>query len=614
MRGIGLTFSRLPAARAFFAGVAFLAGASAVKAHAQSLAGTDDTALAVPRVSPRGSAGLALPQPLAPSEAARLRRLFSLQSRGDIATATRETPGLDTDTPLGAAMLGHLLADRYLGRHMKANAGQLRDWLGRWSDLPDARAVHGLLGLRQPRGQALPALPHALTLAATAEEDAAAPVPEETQGPSRTVARNRALDRSVRDAARAGNAAAVSRLLARTPGLSPGYASLLLGEAAQILFTLNRDQDAYDLGRRGATPGTADTAAIAGYAAGLAAWRLDRPSQAGEMFEAAWHAEIATAAQRAAAAFWAGRVRLTARDPAGWYAWLHRAADEKRTFYGLLASRILGLDIGFTPGGREVLGEADLAAVAATAEGLRAFALLQIGQPTRAEAELRLLWPTAQSHPPLARAVMLVAERANLPDLAAQLADVVQAADGRVRDTTRFPIPRLRPAGGFTADPALIYGLARVESNFDSTSVSGAGARGIMQIMPRTARFVADAAGGGRIELDDPAVNLAIGQRYIGHLAGLETVGGDLIRLLASYNAGPGNLGRWGPAIADRGDPLLFIEAVPVDETRAFIPRVLTYSWIYAARLRLPGPGLDDLAAGLWPRYRAPVQVASTLH
>eukprot|EP01035_Chromulina_nebulosa_P004506 gene4506-6170_t len=56
MRGIGLTFSRLPAARAFFAGVAFLAGASAVKAHAQSLAGTDDTALAVPRVSPRGSA------------------------------------------------------------------------------------------------------------------------------------------------------------------------------------------------------------------------------------------------------------------------------------------------------------------------------------------------------------------------------------------------------------------------------------------------------------------------------------------------------------------------------------------------------------------------------
>eukprot|EP01035_Chromulina_nebulosa_P004722 gene4722-6440_t len=201
---------------------------------------------------------------------------------------------------------------------------------------------------------------------------------------------------------------------------------------------------------------------------------------------------------------------------------------------------------------------------------------------------------------------MLVAERANLPDLAAQLADVVQAADGRERDTTRFPIPRLRPAGGFTADPALIYGLARVESNFDSASVSGAGARGIMQIMPRTARFVSSPEGGGRIQLDDPAVNLDIGQRYIGHLAGLETVSGDLIRLLASYNAGPGNLGRWGPAIADRGDPLLFIEAVPTDETRTFIPRVLTYSWIYAARLRLPGPGLDDLAAGMWPRYRPP--------
>jgi soluble lytic murein transglycosylase-like protein len=208
---------------------------------------------------------------------------------------------------------------------------------------------------------------------------------------------------------------------------------------------------------------------------------------------------------------------------------------------------------------------------------------------------------------------MLVAERAGLPDLAAQLADVVQAADGRVRDATRFPIPRLRPAGGFTADPALVYGMARVESNFDPTSVSRAGAQGLMQIMPRTARFVASPEG-GRIALDDPAVNLDLGQRFIVYLAGLDSVGGDLIRLLASYNTGQGNVGRWSGSVVDRGDPLLFIEAVPTDETRAYIPRVLTYAWIYAARLRLPGPGLDDLAAGQWPRYRAPSQGSASLH
>lgn len=612
MRGIGLTLSRLPAARAFIAGVAILAGASATKAHAQSLPGADDTAFAVPRIAPRGSAGIALPQPLAPSDVARLRRIMGLQRNGDIKGAIRETADFDTTTPLAAGMLGHVLADRYLGRSMKADAGELRAWLARWSSLPDAPAVHGLLTLRLPRGKAPPPPPDE---ALSADEALAAPVPEETQPANRRTIRNRALDRAVREAARAGNAGLAARHIARAGGLEPGYASLLNGEAAQILFTQNRDQDAYDMGRRGADAcPSCDSAAIAGYAAGLAAWRMDRYDLAGPMFEAAWRAELSTAALRAGAAFWAARVRLAARDPAGWYRWLQRAADEKRTFYGQLAGRVLGQDLGFTTAPREVLGEADIAAVAATEAGLRAFALLQIGQPARAEAELRLLWPAARQDPPLARAIMLVAERAGLPDLAAQLADVVQAADGRVRDLMRFPIPKLRPAGGFTADPALVYGLARTESNFNPSSVSRAGALGIMQIMPRTARFVNNAQGGGRIRLDDPAINLDLGQRYLGYLASIDVVDGDLLRLLASYNTGQGNMGRWHGAVQDRGDPLLFIEAVPTDETRAFIPRVLAYSWIYAARLRLPAPGLDELAAGVWPRYRAPVGAAAPLN
>jgi hypothetical protein len=57
--------------------------------------------------------------------------------------------------------------------------------------------------------------------------------------------------------------------------------------------------------------------------------------------------------------------------------------------------------------------------------------------------------------------------------------------------------------------------------------------------------------------------------------------------------------------VVDQGDPLLFIEAIPVDETRMFVPRVLTYTWIYAARMRLPTPSLDELAAGVAPRYYA---------
>jgi soluble lytic murein transglycosylase-like protein len=308
----------------------------------------------------------------------------------------------------------------------------------------------------------------------------------------------------------------------------------------------------------------------------------------------------------AAAAYWASRVYQREHDGARALLWMQRAASDGRTFYGLLARRTLGLGLSRADGGREMLAEADLDAVAATPEGLRAFALIQIGQTARADAELRLLWPAAKGNPALGRAIMLVAEKANLAELAAQLADMVQAADGRPRDTTRFPIPRLRPAGGFIVDPALVYALARTESNFDATMVSSAGARGLMQIMPATARFISgDEETGQRLQLHDPAVNLDVGQRYVAHLATLDVVGGDMIRLLASYNAGPGNFGRWSQNIRDNGDPLLFIEAVPIDETRAFIPRVLTYNWIYAARMRRPDSSLTELADGSWPRFSA---------
>ena len=73
--------------------------------------------------------------------------------------------------------------------------------------------------------------------------------------------------------------------------------------------------------------------------------------------------------------------------------------------------------------------------------------------------------------------------------------------------------------------------------------------------------------------------------------------------MLASYNSGPGNFLRWGADIRDNGDPLLFIEAIPVAETRSFVPRVLVYSWIYAARMHLPAPSLESMAAGEFPRF-----------
>ena len=620
MRGIGHALSRLPVARAFVLGAAVLAASAVPKAYGQPQPPTEDTALAVPRLAPRGSGDLGLPQPLPPSEAARLRRLFALQSRGAIAEAVRQSMALDHDDPVVVAVLGHLLADRHLGPHTRTTAAELQEWLERWPTLPDGPAIHSLLKRRIARGAPLPpapdtsALPHPATTL---------PVPEEAETPGPTLPRLPELDRRVREAARSRTYGAASRVILDARDLPPGYAALLRGEAGQILFALNLDREAYEVAAIGAEScqrsrsATCVTVAAAGHWAGLAAWRQGRIPQARTMFELAWAADIASASQRAAAAFWAARAHQRLGDPERHAAWLHRAAAEERTFHGLIARRSLGMPLEGPPLPRETLGEADLDAVANHPAGLRAFALLQVGQRDRAEAELRQLWPATQTSPGLGRALMLIAEHAGMDVLAAQLADLAQAADGRPRERTRFAVPRLRPAGGFTTDPALVYAIARTESNFDPTAVSPAGARGLMQLMPGTARFLAglsDSPDRPLPPLEDPAVNLSLGQRYLNFLAATDVVAGDKIRLLASYNSGPSAFARWSSAMADHGDPLLFIEAIPIDETRAFVPRVLTHTWLYATRLRLPAPSLDQLATGAWPRYAWDDGAAPTRH
>ncbi len=611
MQGTGFNLSRLPAARAFLAGAAFLASASLRSGHAQAAteeAPSDEVALAVPRVALPGGA-VPLPQPLSRGEAARVRRIFALQATGDIPAAIAETDQLGDP-----ALLGHILADRYLGHPDRTATTDLAGWLAHYAALPDAPALRAALAARLPRGATLPPLPATVTLGS---EPPLSPPPEEEDPAAQILRRNPLLDRTVHLRAQAGNIASALHLIARTRPLDPLYRAQLRAEIAQALLLQGRDAEALSVGQD-AFRASDQRAGLAAWVAGLAAWRLDRPAIARTLFEAASRATLLPASTRAGAAFWAARAQLRTDNPLGWRPWMLHAAAQKRTFYGLLAARALGLgavDLDTEP--RELLAEADVDAIAATVQGRRAFALLQVGQPVRAEAELRGLWPVVGGDLALQRSIRLVAEAAGLSDLAAQLATMAQDADGRPRDAARFPVPHLAPRGGFLVDRALVYALTRLESNFDAGAVSAAGAHGLMQIMPVTAGYIsgdADRYAGSPGRLHDPALNLQLGQRYVLYLAGHDTVDNNLIRLLASYNAGPGSVGRWDIACDD--DPLLYMEMIPLDETRDFVHRALTYTWIYADRLELPAPSLDALATGTWPRFDTRPQpiVATHLH
>jgi soluble lytic murein transglycosylase len=615
MRGIGHTLSRLPNARALLAGAAILAGAFTSAAHGQSSgsgngsgtltadsARADEAAWAAQGAPHGGASGVVFPRPLRPADVALMRRIFAFQRHGDIPAAIRATTELDD--PL---LVGNVLAERYLGRYHRSTADELSDWLERFRDLPDAPAIHALLASRLPRGAAMPAAPEIPVPAASPEPET---VFEANDPPRNDLARQPVLDRTVIDRAQRGDMASALRLISATRGISPAYAAQLRAEVAQVAFTRNEDIDALRIAQSALRDiPREDQPGLAFHIGGLAAWRLDRTDVARALFEGGAEVPNTSSRLRTASAFWASRTSRRMHDAAATVKWLQFAAQEPLTFHGLLARRILRMDTGILPSGN-LASQADVDAVAATPGGWRAFALLQIGQSDRAEGELRGLLVEVSANAAFKRSLLIVAAAAGLTDCAARMADCAaqmagstRSPDGHAFDALRFAVPHLRPSGGFSVDPTLVYAVARAESNFDTSAVSPAGARGLMQIMPVTAQYIMGDLSFSPDRLHDPSANLEVGQRYITHLARQDGIDNDLIRLLASYNAGGGSFRRWGAEIHDNGDPLLFIEAIPIAETRNFVPQVLLYSWLYAARLHLPATSLDALAVNEFPRF-----------
>ena len=602
MRGIGRTLSRLPAARAFIAGAALLAGVAAPAAQAQAqdkgkltAHAANETAYAVPRTAPAGSgAEVALPRPLSPSVAAQIRHIFALQSHGSLAAAAQLTSRLRDHL-----LLGPILADLYLGPYHHSTVSELTAWLARYGDQPDAPAIRHLLRLRAPRGAKLPPKPHLALLAPPRPLAAPAADP-----PRSDIGFNRSpwLDGQVSRLDWAGNTGAALNAI-QAASISHAYGASLRGEVAQTLFT--RGNDAAALAVAAAAEQEANgRVGLPGYIAGLAAWRSGHPGRALPFFRRAAKARDAAPGLRSAAAFWAARAALRVHRPAAYVPWMQRAARDSTGFYGLLARHLLGLDDGLAGLKHQTLGLADVDAVDATPQGHRAFALLQVGQAGRADVELRTLWPAARDNPALKRALMLVAAHAGLVDLASQIA--MKSAGGQGDTFAVLTLPALHPRGGFRIDPALMYALARLESNFNAGAMSGAGAMGLMQLMPGTANLMARESGiaaSGVWGLRDPSTNLALGQHYVAYLAGQPKIDNDLIRILASYNAGPFAAASWRTTAADRKDPLLYMEAIPNQETRRFVRRVLAYSWVYAAQMHLPAHSLDAMAEGRFPRF-----------
>ena len=204
--------------------------------------------------------------------------------------------------------------------------------------------------------------------------------------------------------------------------------------------------------------------------------------------------------------------------------------------------------------------------------------------------------------------MLAIADRAEMPSLAMRLGNMLVSSGSELRDSTAYPAPTLLAENKEVIDRELILAIVRQESRFNPKAKSPRGARGLMQLMPGTASFVAQDRRfrGSKLKaLFIPNTNIALGQRYIKILLKEKVIKGDLFRMVAAWNAGPGKLSKWFHKVKYNDDALLFVESIPVKETRLFVKRVVTNYWIYCDRFRQPVDTLVAVAAGKWPLYQS---------
>jgi soluble lytic murein transglycosylase-like protein len=329
---------------------------------------------------------------------------------------------------------------------------------------------------------------------------------------------------------------------------------------------------------------------------GLAAYRQGRFDVAARAFESLASIGSIPNWTRSGAAFWAARAHMQAGDAALVVPLLQTAAKSEPTFYGLIAERILGQDTetGFSD---PKVDPSDFAGLMQNTAAHRAVALYQIGKREDAAEELNRAF--GESDPRFDATFAAIAHKIDAPNLELRASET--CASRGIMLTGLFPVPAYRPDGGYRIDPSLVLAFARIESRFQPEVTSPAGAKGLMQLMPGTAARLAGSGASAR--LYDVSYNLSLGQRYIEEL--LVQLNGNLFQLAAAYNAGPGSLARWtGTKSSTLDDPLLFIESMPVPETRAYVKRMMTYHWMYRRRMGRDAKSLDETAAGDWPVYQ----------
>lgn len=309
--------------------------------------------------------------------------------------------------------------------------------------------------------------------------------------------------------------------------------------------------------------------------------QLGRAADAAGMFER--YAKAARSPQtRAKGFYWAGRALAQSGQHQRANGFFTQAAAYPDQFYGQLSLERLGrpvptprMGIAVSPAARAAFARNDLA-----------LATRLLGQQGQREDQTTFIRALADRLDTDEERVLAgeLASQIGRPDLAVWVAR--QARNHGETHYTRASFPEVPTPPAYSRYRTLSHAIMRQESSFDRTAMSPVGARGMMQLMPATARETAGKLGMSYDQsrlTSDPQYNIMLGSKYFSDL--MNNYGNYAPLAVAAYNAGPGNVRKW---IRERGDPrqpsvdvIRWVEEIPFFETKNYVHRVLENAVVY---------------------------------
>ncbi|MDE5615231.1 MAG: lytic transglycosylase domain-containing protein [Alphaproteobacteria bacterium] len=524
-------------------------------------------------------------------------QIFMLQGKEKIDAAMRLEKQLTDDL-----LMGEVLYQRYISKTYHTKGREVAAWQQKYYNMPGAERMEKLAKIKKVSVRSAK-LPRVITGGASIEA-----AQSETWTAKKYSGETDKKITKFKRAIRSGSTKTARTILQESAfrrKLTESDYGRLAGRLAYVYYTNGE----YELAKKWGFVASDAESEYGLWTMGLLYFKEEKFAESEKYFSRILDLNQINNARKTEAAFWAGRAadfngrRSRARE------YWNIAAAHPMAFYGALSATMLGHTPQYEFFEQDCT-EDDLDALRETKYGKIALALLQVEQNERAEQYLKLLITSNASDRTL-HAVNSVATAYALPRLSIQASSVVRdrgilEIDDNIIYSAQYPLPNWEPMGGWSIDRALLLAITKQESNFRTNAKSGAGASGVMQLMPSTAKLVArnNKVSMADIDISNPEHNMFLGQQYIVDLLAHPNIENNIIKMLVAYNAGMGTLVKFEKSF-ETYDPLLYIESFPAYETRGYIKRVMSNLWLYRARLNQPLTSMKDLADGDWPLYNS---------